>query len=142
MFIATLSNGKTIVEGKDADDFDGCPDGITSLQLSLPHKVFRIVAGKTQSRNSAIAIGKYAKYYSAKNAVADILSIGSADIQSHAPVGEVTEEVIAGIDEKRNEVVYITLNIKTGDITVDKFDFDKWVKSHNVNTDLLKKGII
>jgi len=142
MFVATLSTGKLVVEGKDVPHFDACPDGITSMQLMMPYIVTRPVGdGHILKRNAVISIGRYDKYYCAKQAIANIMSVQvNIGQMTQGGQGIVTHEILAGIDESKNEVVYLTLNVKTGDVTVDKFDYDKWLTEKNINPSVLKNG--
>lgn len=140
MFLVTLNDGRTLVEGRDVEHFDAVPHGITSIQLTLPYAIFKTVGDKTLKRNSAIAIGRYDYYYCAKQAIAQVMSISGPVASPIAGQGKVTHEVMAGVDLDRNEVLYIKVNVETGDVTVDKFDYNYWIKSTGLNTALLKKG--
>ena len=141
MFVATLSNGKIIVEGKDIPHFDACPDGITSMQLMMPYSITKQVGNQLLRRNAVMAIGRYDYYYCAKQAVARVMSInGNVGQMTEGGQGEITHEILAGIDEVRDEVVYVALNVKTGDVTIDKFDYKTWLAKNNINPAILKKG--
>ena len=141
MFIATLSTGTLVVEGKDVPHFDACPDGITSMQLMMPYTIRKQVGDQTLQRNAVISIGRYDKYYCAKQAVANIMSVsGGVGKMTQGGQGIVTHEILAGIDESKNEVLYLELNVKTGDVVIDKFDYDKWLQKTNINPAILKNG--
>jgi len=142
MFVATLYNGKAIVEGKDVPHFEACPDGITSMQLLMPYFITKRVGTQTLKRNAVISIGRYDYYYAAKQAVANVASFGGNQGQMQGGQGQITHEILAGIDKAKNEVLYLELNLTTGDLIIDKFDYDMWIKKSGINEKLFKKGAL
>ena len=141
MFVATLYNGKAIVEGKDVPHFEACPDGITSIKLLMPYFITRRLGDQTLKRNAVVSIGRYDQYYCAKQAVASVISFGSSQGMREGQ-GTVTHEILAGIDKAKNEVLYLELNLTTGDLIIDKFDYDMWIKKSGINEKLFKKGAL
>ena len=143
MFIVTLSNGKTMVEGRDVEHFDACPDGITSMELLMPHAIYKQIDNKTHKRNAVLTIGRFDKYYCAKQAIANVMSVqGNVGQMIQGGQGTITHEILVGIDlsEGKRECLYIELNIKTGDVVIKKFDYDWWIKNYNINPKSLKSG--
>lgn len=141
MFVATLSNGKTVVEGKDVEHFDACPDGITSMQLLMPYVTKKPIGDHILQRNAIISIGRYDRYYCAKQAVANVMAIsGDVGQMGIGGQGVVTHEVLAGVDLARNQVLYIELNVASGDVVINMYNYDKWLAERNINPSILKIG--
>lgn len=141
MFVATLSNGKTVVEGKDIEHFDACPDGITSMQLLMPYVTKRQMGNQILQRNAIVTIGRYDRYYCAKQAIANVMSFGGGTGQMmQGGQGVITHEILAGIDLARNQVLYLELNVATGDVVINMYNYDKWLAERNINPSILKLG--
>ncbi len=121
MFIVHTSTGKTYLEGVNVPHWDALPDeGITSIQITLPHK------RPHTNDNATITIGgKYDRYYCAYQAVAQVLTMAGNEGSMTAGQGTITHQVVAAIDDERNEVVYLEVNVTTGDVKAMKFDIEQ-----------------
>lgn len=141
MFVITLDTGKIISEGRDVPNFDSVPDGITSAQLLMPYSITKQIGNKTLRRNAVVSIGRYDRYYIASQAIANVMAIsGDTGQLSQIGQGYKTHDILAGIDDTIGEVLYIKLSLATGDVTIDKFDLDWWIKTYGINPTTFKKG--
>lgn len=151
MFIVNLKDGRTLVEGKDVPYWDDVPSGITGIQLTLPfhRKVsypkpqYEVIDGKTVEKlvdlpAPSVKIGRYDKYYCAYQAVANVMRINGVEGKFEpSGQGTITHQVMAGIDLKRQEVIYVELNVKTSDIQIKKLNIEEFKVSENS----LKQGV-
>jgi len=135
-----MSNGKTLTEGRDVASFNDLPDGITSMQLLMPYILDKQIGNKIIHRNATLAIGRYDLYYSAKQAIANMMSFGGGQV-GNSGQGQITHEIICGIDLKKNECIYLEMNVATGDVSVKKFDYDSWIRNYGINPNILKRGV-
>ena len=139
MFFLTLSDGRTLVEGKNVTNFAEVPDvGITSAQLALPHITYQNIGLQKLKRNSTIAIGSYEYYYIAYQAVANMASFGTGQVENSGQ-GTITHHIMAGISD--NEVMYIKLAVSTGNVTIENFNLDWWLNKYGISPLSFKKGI-
>src|SRR5690349_2216953 len=130
MFIVNFADGTTAKERLDDNDTEGVywddlPDKpITALHLTLPVQAKRALnkyklEGEKPELDyielppPTISISKYTKYYFANQAVNRIFSLNDGNGTVGGGVGTVTHQIIAGVDERNDFVLYIEVNKKT-----------------------------
>ncbi len=122
MFIIHYADGKTLTE-KDAGDWDHVPDnGITSIQLTLPFDIKRIndKGEQIDTHTPVVTLSNYDHYYCAKEAVALIMGMAGHQMDFKGGQGTVVKEVLAGIDEKHDLVIYLEVDRKAN-VTIKRF---------------------
>lgn len=104
MFIAHFKDGKSITEKEKF--WDGIPDNLTNLELTLPVRI-----GEAQYAPT-VSLGKYDAYYFFNEAVA-----------SAGGQGGLVAKVIGGIDYKKKECVQIRIDGRCN-VWVQRFPLD------------------
>ena len=130
MFIIHFGDGTTVQEN-DQFSWDSVEDkGISSIQLVCPS--FRNI------QPVKISLGSYDFFYCAYQATSMVLSISGVISTAVNMKPTRTHQILAGIDLKRKEVVYINVDLRTNDVRIKKFD----LKMFDVKPNSLRKGII
>jgi len=130
MFIVHFGDGTTIQESEWVSWDSVVDKGISSIQLVCPS--FRNI------QPVKISLGSYDLFYCAYQATSTILSISGVISSAVDMKPTRTHQVLAGIDLKRQEVVYINVDLRTNDVRVNKFDLEKF----KVNQNCIRRGII
>jgi hypothetical protein len=146
MFIANFSDGTTARERQGDNDqegvyWDDLPDKpISALHLTLPVEVkARQSDGSIVSLPPpAISISNYSRYYFANQAVSRIFTMQGGGIGGIGNgEGTVTHQIIAGIDDEHDFVLWIEVDRKANVVT-KRFRISKL----EVRQESFKKGIL
>ncbi len=145
MFIANFADGTTAHEKIDINDVEGVywddlPDKpITALHLTLT-KGFQgtMSSGKVVSvPPSVVTISNYTRYYFANEATSTIFTINGALATVSDSKPTITKQIIAGIDDRNDFVLYIEVDTK-GNVNTRRFPISQF----NVRPEVLKQGMI
>lgn len=130
MFIVNLKNGKQLVEGSKKEDgnlftWDDISNdcGIANISLAMPFQIgLRDNQGNIIREFSPIAsLGKYDRYFFYNEAVATVLTQGNKI--GDTMQGKIVAKSIAGIDDKRREVVELKMD-SYGNINVNRYPLE------------------
>lgn len=145
MFIVNFADGTTAREKIDVNDIEGVywddlPNKpITALHLTLT-KGFqgRMGTGKTVAvPPSVVTISNYTHYYFANEASATIFSLNGPVATAANPEPTLIRQVIAGIDQRNDFVLYIEVDRK-GNVNTKRFP----ISQLTIRPEALKQGMI
>jgi hypothetical protein len=146
MFIANFADGTTVRERlSDSDQegvyWDDLPDKpITALHLTLPVEVkARQSDGSVVSLPPpVVSLSPYNRYYFANQAVSTIFSMQGGGVGGvGGGEGIVTHQIIAGIDDEHDLVVWIEVDRKAN-VVVKRFPTSQL----KVRPEVLKQGLL
>ena len=145
MFIVNFADGTTVRERtNDADTegvyWDDLPDKpITALHLTLPveFKARQVDGSVITLPPPATSISNYNRYYFANQAVNLIFSLNDPNGTAGGGQGTVTHQIIAGIDDEHDFVLWIEIDRKEN-VNIKRFPVNQLKVRHEV----LKQGII
>jgi hypothetical protein len=136
MFIAQFADGTTVKERLHEGDTEGVywddlPDKpITALHLTLP--------GFVSLTPPVVTLSNYTRYYFANQARADIFSLQGGGIAGVGNgQGTLTHQIIAGVDDEHDFVLYIEVDRKAN-VQIKRFS----VSQFTVTPEALKQGKI
>lgn len=118
MFIVHLKDGRTIIE--ETVVWDEIPDGITSLQLTLPYRRrIQLEDGSWKDfPRPTISIQGYDRYYFGNEAIS-VFATADGIIRGEQE-GMKTAQIIGGIDDKLGIVFQIRVD-RNGNIQTNRF---------------------
>ncbi len=136
MFIVNFADGMTVKERLHNGDtqgvyWDDLPDKpITALHLTLP--------GFVSLTPPVVSLSHYSRFYFANQARAAIFSMQGGGVNGVGNgSGELTHQIIAGVDDEHDLVVYIEVDRKAN-VQVRRFP----VSQFPVRPESLKQGIM
>ena len=145
MFIANFADGTTVKERlNDADTegvyWDDLPlKPITGLHLTLPVEVkARQADGSVVALPPpVVSLSHYSRYYFANEAVNLIFALNTPGSTPGSGEGTVVRQVIAGIDDRHDFVLYIEVDRKAN-VNIKRFP----ISQLKVRPESLKEGVI
>jgi hypothetical protein len=136
MFIVQFADGSTLKERQHDQDFQGVywddlPDKpITALHLTLP--------GFPSINPPVVTLSNYTRYYFANEARATVMALDGMAVSGVGDgTGMVIKQVIAGVDDRHDFVLYIEVD-KKANVTTHRFPLSQF----KVRPEALKHGIL